>query len=104
MTEKKKNNTKIVLDGINHKGVKGFPKGHKRIGGRAKGSRNHISQSAKEAFQKAFDGLGGAEALCEWAKTNQTDFYKLYSKLIPVDVTSGEEKIIPQIYLPKKDD
>jgi len=55
--------------------------------GRPKGSKNKASLAAKEAFHLAFDGLGGAEALKEWAMRNRTDFYKLYSKLIPAETT-----------------
>ena len=61
--------------------------------GRPKGSKNKFTQSAKEAFQLAFDKLGGAVGLAKWAKDNQGEFYKLYSKLIPIDVTSGGEAI-----------
>ena len=72
------------------------PKGHGKYGkggGRTKGSVNKFTASAKEAFQIAFDELGGAKELARWAKTNQTEFYKLFSKLIPVDVTSGNKAL-----------
>jgi hypothetical protein len=70
------------------------PKGHTgNPNGRPKGSQNKFTSSAKEAFQLAFDKLGGATELAKWAKENQGEFYKLYSKLIPVDVTSGGEAI-----------
>ncbi len=57
--------------------------------GRPKGSKNKASVAAKQAFQEAFDGVGGVEALQNWAKENPTDFFKLFSKLIPItaDVT-----------------
>jgi hypothetical protein len=48
--------------------------------------------AAKTAFQLAFDKLGGWERLAQWAASdndNLKEFYKLYSKLIPQDVTSG---------------
>jgi hypothetical protein len=57
-----------------------------KTGGRKPGSLNKTTVAAKEAFQLAFEGIGGADAFATWAKENQTDFYKLYSKLIPVDV------------------
>lgn len=56
--------------------------------GRPKGSQNKSSVAAKLAFQHAFDGLGGVDALMEWARDNQTEFFKLYSKLIPQDVNA----------------
>ena len=63
-------------------------------GGSRKGRPNKFTASAKEAFQLAFDQLGGPRALGEWAKENQTEFYKLFARLIPVDVQSGGEPII----------
>lgn len=38
----------------------------------------------------AFDGIGGVEALKTWAKANQTDFYKLYGRLIPQEITGKD--------------
>lgn len=72
----------------------GQPKGHTgNPYGRPKGSRNKFTQTAKEAFSLAFDEIGGYKGLADWAIKNRTDFYKLYSKLIPVDVTTGEKPI-----------
>lgn len=53
--------------------------------GRPKGSLNKTTSMAKEAFQLAFNKLGGFEALYDWGNKNKTEFYKLYSKLIPAD-------------------
>lgn len=58
--------------------------------GRPKGTPNKTTKAAREAFQFAFDKIGGAEALATWAKDNQTEFYKLYGRLIPVEVDPGE--------------
>lgn len=79
-----------------------FAKGNK---GRPVGAVNKLTKSAKEAFQLAFDDLGGWEGLAKWAKSdpdNQKVFYSLYSKLIPTDVTSNGQTIIPapQIIMP----
>lgn len=63
------------------------PKGHPRYGGRAKGQPNKLNLAAREAFQFAFDSIGGAERLAAWAEENQTDFYKIYGRLIPVQAT-----------------
>ncbi len=51
--------------------------------GRPKGSPNKTTTSAREAFTLAFQGLGGAQALQDWAKENTTEFFKLYARLIP---------------------
>lgn len=35
------------------------------------------------AFQSAFDIIGGVSRLALWANANPTEFYKLYSRLMP---------------------
>ena len=35
------------------------------------------------AFQDAFELIGGAPRLALWADQNETEFYRLYSKLMP---------------------
>lgn len=65
-----------------------MPKGYK-TGGKVKGSTNRKSVIAKEAFQLAFDTLGGPEKLALWAKDNQSEFYKLYARLIPVEMAGA---------------
>lgn len=53
--------------------------------GRKKGVPNKLTKSAREAFQLAFEGIGGAGALQTWAKENQAQFFTLYARLIPVE-------------------
>lgn len=81
------------------------PENEKRIGegkpgpGRPKGVPNKLTQSAREALQLAFEGLGGVERLIEWARAddNLGDFYKLYARLIPVEVTGKDGKdLVPE--------
>lgn len=52
------------------------------------GSLNTRTIIAKEAFQKAFDRIGGVEKLAEWANENPGEFYKIYGRLIPADVNA----------------
>lgn len=61
-------------------------KGAKKTGGRKAGTPNKMTTTAKEAFQAAFDHIGGMHGLATWAKGNPGDFYKLYARLIPVDL------------------
>lgn len=58
----------------------------KKTGGRQKGTPNKLTQSAREAFQLAFDRCGGAQGLTTWARKNPTEFYKIYGRLIPMEV------------------
>lgn len=65
-----------------------FQKGE---GGRPEGAKNKTTLAAKEAFAAAFEGIGGVDALIEWAEANKSEFMKLYARLIPVEL-SGEVK------------
>lgn len=72
----------------------GRPKGLPKTGGRQKGSLNKTTVAVKEAFRQAFDDLGGTAALVTWAQENPTQFYQLFSKLIPTEIDatlSGKE-------------
>lgn len=74
-----------------------FAKGNKRAGSR-KGKPNKTTAAAREAFQLAFDGAGGVDGLTSWAKDNQGEFYKLYARLIPTELTGKDgAPLIPPI-------
>lgn len=57
----------------------------RKTGGRQPGTPNKITKSAREAFQLAFEGIGGYPKLQEWGEANPTEFFKLYARLIPVE-------------------
>lgn len=61
--------------------------------GRKKGVPNKTTTAAREAFNLAFAGLGGVKRLQAWAEANETEFYKLYARLIPIDHTSGGKEM-----------
>ena len=66
--------------------------------GRKPGSKNKHTTAIREAFVAAFEELGGVEALVEWGRANQTDFYKLASKLIPTEITgAGGDPLAPPV-------
>lgn len=54
--------------------------------GRTKGVPNKVGATAKENILAVFTRLGGTAAMARWAEDNQTEFYKLYARLIPTDV------------------
>lgn len=56
-----------------------------RTGGRQKGQTNKVTRTAKENILAVFTRLGGTAAMARWAKSNETEFYKLYGRLIPVE-------------------
>ena len=65
--------------------------------GRQKGTPNKATASIKAAFVEAFDNLGGATALANWARENPTEFYRLASKLIPTEVNAKVEHDLTQL-------
>ncbi len=82
-------------------------KGHKKAGGRVKGTPNKLTASAKEAFQLAFDELGGYAGMVKWAQTDPDNlkvFYSLYARMIPIDMTSGGKAIPPITLVVRPDD
>lgn len=54
---------------------------------RPKGAQNKLSGAAKDNIAAVFTRLGGTAAMARWAEKNQSDFYKLYARLIPVEHT-----------------
>ena len=64
---------------------RGAKKGERR-GGRQKGTPNKTTKAIKEALVEAFDLLGGVESLVAWGRDNQTEFYKLWVKILPMQL------------------
>ncbi len=58
------------------------------LGGRTKGSKNKLNTDIKEAFDIAFQGIGGAEALTEWARSHKSSFFKIYATMQPKKLQS----------------
>lgn len=65
-----------------------FPKGKPRPkkAGRKKGTPNKLTKSVKEAIAIAFTELGDVTALVAWARDNETEFYKIWAKLLPQEL------------------
>ena len=55
--------------------------------GRLHGSVNKTTVSVKAALEAAFLGLGGVPALIAWGEREPAEFYRLWSKLLPRNVT-----------------
>ena len=70
--------------------------------GRPVGSKNKFT-TLKNAFIETFEELGGVDNLVEWAKANQTEFYRMLARLMPreihADVNAGYSLVecLPQI-------
>lgn len=59
-----------------------------KTGGRQAGTPNKITRTVRQRFEETFEKLQNDDKakLDTWAKANQTEFYKLAAKLIPVDM------------------
>lgn len=65
--------------------------GGKREGaGRKKGVPNKQTTAVKQCIINAFENIGGVQNLSRWASENETEFYKLWGRMIPHEVT-GED-------------
>lgn len=63
---------------------------------------NKTTHSIKSNIVAVFDMIGGREAMAEWAKENQTEFYRLYARGMPHEVT-GEGGGPLQITISRED-
>jgi len=55
---------------------------------RPKGVPNKLGAQAKENIVAVFTRLGGTAGMAAWARRNQTEFYRLYGRLIPSESTT----------------
>jgi hypothetical protein len=51
--------------------------------GRPRGSRNKITNLAKQAIQMAFDQLGGVDALVAWVQKDDANAFAFYTRVYP---------------------
>lgn len=58
--------------------------------GRPKGVPNKSTRAVKEALVLAFEGIGGVPALATWAKKNRSEFYKLWGRMLPLEVSGPD--------------
>jgi UV DNA damage repair endonuclease len=66
----------------------------KRIGGRQRGTPNRVTRAIREHFAEAFELLQEDKTvnLVSWAKANPTEFYRLASKLIPLQLETETQQ------------
>jgi len=94
-----------------------FKEGHKKIGGRKKGTPNKFT-TLKQAFINAFNSkaMGGEKGMTDVFSANsftKREFYKLISKMLPSNVTvdgdlnvtfQSSEKFMPKVKNKEKED
>lgn len=54
-----------------------------------KDSKDFTRKDVVQAFQQAFELIGGPIGLAAWASQNRSQFYKLYAKLLPSQASSA---------------
>lgn len=70
-----------------------FKKGHKKVGGRKKGTPNKFTGDLRQAVLNAFNSVGGESYLAHCAKKDRRTFVGLLGKLLPTRI--GGEKDNP---------
>jgi hypothetical protein len=70
-----------------------FERGREKTGGRKAGVPNKLTGQFREAVQYVYDDIGGHQAFSQWANDNPTEFYKIASRLIPVEVHNHDTQI-----------
>lgn len=59
----------------------------RKTGGRRPGSLNKVTASVKQALEEAFDRMGGIEVLTQWAQENPGEFFKIWSRILPKELS-----------------
>jgi hypothetical protein len=63
-------------------------KGHKKAGGRQKGTPNKATAEIRDMLRQALDESGGVEYFVKQAKENPVSFNTLIAKIIPADINA----------------
>ncbi len=63
-----------------------FKKGHKKFGGRKKGTQNKTSVALKDAILQAFNKAGGVAYLVKLAKNDPRSFTTLLGRVLPAEI------------------
>lgn len=58
--------------------------------GRPKGVPNKTTRAVKEALWAAYEDIGGGAKLKEWAEANPTEFFKLWGRMLPTEVSGPD--------------
>jgi hypothetical protein len=61
-----------------------------KTGGRVTGTPSKQTATVRQALHNAFDELGGVAALVEWGRANPTEFYRIWSKMLPKELSIQE--------------
>lgn len=68
------------------------PKGHKRYGGRQKGTPNKDNAAIKAMIEQALSRVGGVNYLARQAEDNPVAFMSLVGKVLPMQVNHANHE------------
>jgi hypothetical protein len=69
----------------------GAPKGHKKAGGRKKGTPNKTTTDLKQMILNSLSAVGGEKYLTLQAKKNPGPYMTLVGKVLPRDINANVE-------------
>ena len=79
---------------VNNKSNNG---GRREGAGRKPGVPNKISSTVKDNVISVFEELGGIGNMALWARDNQSQFYNLYAKLLPMSTEVKVTGLVSEI-------
>lgn len=79
-----------------------FENGKPKTGGRRPGRVNRFTGTFRDAVQTVYNGLGGHAAFQKWAQSNRTEYYRIASKLIPLEIKGGVKDQITVIVVQRQ--
>ena len=62
----------------------------RKTGGRQKGSTNKTTTSVKASLAHVYALSGGDEALLAWRNENPSEFYRLWGRMLPAEVSGPD--------------
>jgi hypothetical protein len=74
-----------------------------KTGGRQAGTPNRVTTAFKDAVRIVYEDIGGHAAFSSWARDNQTEFYRIASRLIPTEIAPRDHEIGITIVLAPSD-
>jgi len=61
----------------------------RKRGASRKGIPNKVTKGVKDNILDVFERIGGVKNFAAWAQENQTEFYRHYAKLLPLDINAS---------------
>jgi len=65
-----------------------------KTGGRQKGTSNKVTRGVRDNILDVFERIGGVKNFAAWAVDNQTEFYRHYAKLLPLEINGNTTSVI----------